>query len=60
MKSDEVGSTIICTHNQMLLGRLNWTRWVGHVACMGKMKYVYKILDRKPEEKRSVERPRHR
>jgi hypothetical protein len=27
-------------------------RWVGHVACMGKMRNVYKILVRKREGKR--------
>jgi hypothetical protein len=35
-------------------------RWVGHGACMGQMRNVYKILVRKPEAKRPLRRPRHR
>jgi hypothetical protein len=33
--------------------------WVGHVACMGEMRNSYKILVRKSEGKRPLERPRH-
>jgi hypothetical protein len=33
-------------------------RWVGHVAHMGEMMNAYKILVRKPEEKRPLVRPR--
>jgi hypothetical protein len=35
-------------------------RWVGHVACMGEMRKVYKIFVGKPEEKRPFRQPRHR
>jgi hypothetical protein len=35
-------------------------RWVGHVACMDQMGYLYKILVRIPEGKRPCGRPRHR
>jgi hypothetical protein len=28
--------------------------WVGHVTCMGEMRNAYKILVRKPEEKRQL------
>jgi hypothetical protein len=35
-------------------------RWVGHVALMGEERKVYKVLGRKPEGKRPLERPRHR
>jgi hypothetical protein len=35
-------------------------RWVGHIACMGEMKKAYKILVTKPEETRSLTRPRCR
>jgi len=35
-------------------------RGAGFVVCMGKMKYVYKILVRKPEGKRPCGRPRCR
>jgi hypothetical protein len=35
-------------------------RWVGHVACMGEERNVYKVLMGKPEGKRPLERPSHR
>jgi hypothetical protein len=35
-------------------------RWVGHVACMGEERNVYKVLMGKPEGRRSLGRPRHR
>jgi hypothetical protein len=35
-------------------------RWVGHVACMGKGRGVYRVLVGKPEGKRPLGRPRHR
>jgi hypothetical protein len=34
-------------------------RWVGHVAHMGEERNVYRVLMRKPEEKRPLGRPRH-
>jgi ribosome biogenesis protein Nip4 len=34
--------------------------WVGHVAHMGGMRNVYKILVRKPEQKRPLRRLKHR
>jgi hypothetical protein len=35
-------------------------RWVGHVACVGEERNVYKVLMGKPEGKRPLEKPRHR
>jgi hypothetical protein len=35
-------------------------RWLGHVACTGEMRNVYKIVAGKPEGKRQLGRPRHR
>ena len=35
-------------------------RWAGHVACMGEERGVYRVLVRKPEEKRPLGRPRRR
>jgi hypothetical protein len=35
-------------------------RWMGQVACMGKMRNAYKILVRKPDGKRPLGRSRHR
>jgi hypothetical protein len=40
--------------------KLRRMRCMGHVACRGEMRYAYNILVRKPEEKRPLERPRHR
>jgi hypothetical protein len=36
------------------------TRWAGPVACMGKGRDVYRVLDGRPEEKRPLERFRRR
>ena len=33
-------------------------RWVGHVACMGERRSLYRVLVRKPEGKRPLGRPR--
>jgi hypothetical protein len=35
-------------------------KWVGHVACMGEERKVYKVLVGKPEGKRLLRRPRRR
>jgi hypothetical protein len=35
-------------------------RWVGNLACMGKIRNAYTILVGKPEGRRSLRRPRHR
>jgi len=35
-------------------------RWVGHVACMGEGRGVYRVLVGKPEGKRPLGRPRLR
>jgi len=35
-------------------------RWVGQVAHMGESRGVYRVLVGKPEEKKSLGRPRHR
>jgi hypothetical protein len=35
-------------------------RWVGHVACMGEGRGVYRVLVRSPEGKRPLGRPRRR
>jgi hypothetical protein len=34
--------------------------WMGHVACMGERKCVYRVVVGKPEGKRPLGRPRHR
>ena len=35
-------------------------RWPGHVACMGEVRGVHRVLMGKPEGKRPLGRPRHR
>jgi hypothetical protein len=35
-------------------------RWVGHVACMGEGRGVYRVLAGMPKGKRPLGRPRHR
>jgi hypothetical protein len=35
-------------------------RWAGHVAHMGEVRNVYRVLMGKPEGKRPLERPRRR
>jgi hypothetical protein len=35
-------------------------RWVGHVACMGEGRGVYRVLVGRPEGKRPLGRPRRR
>jgi len=35
-------------------------RWVGHVACMGQKRGVYRVLVGKPEVRRPLGRPRRR
>jgi hypothetical protein len=35
-------------------------RWAGHVACMGEGRGAYRVLVRRPEGKRLLERPRRR
>jgi len=35
-------------------------RWVGHVAHIGKRRYVYRVLVGKPEGRRPLEKPRRR
>jgi hypothetical protein len=35
-------------------------RWVGHLACMGEGRGVYRVLVGRPKEKRPLGRPMHR
>jgi len=40
--------------------KLSRTRWAGHVAHIGEMRGVYRVVVGKPEEKRPLGRPRLR
>jgi hypothetical protein len=55
-------SFITCTlhRNIITVIKSRRMRWVGHVADMGEMRKAYNILVGKPEEKRSLGRPRYR
>jgi hypothetical protein len=35
-------------------------KWAGHVACMGEVRKMYKVLVGKPEGKRPLRGPKHR
>ena len=35
-------------------------RWVGHVACMGEKRCIYRVLVGNPDGKKPFGRPRHR
>jgi hypothetical protein len=35
-------------------------RWIGHAACMGEGRGVYRVLGGRPKGKRPLRRPRHR
>jgi hypothetical protein len=54
-REDGVGcimrSFINCTLHKMLVIKSRRIQWARHVACMGKMRSVYKILAGKPEDK---------
>jgi hypothetical protein len=40
--------------------KLRRIRWAGHVALMGERRYAYRVSVGKPEERRPLERHRHR
>jgi len=51
---------MICTPhpNIILVIKSRRMRWVGHVACMGERRGVFKVLVGKPERKRPLRKPR--
>jgi hypothetical protein len=64
MREEGVGGWIIlhnlyASPNIIRVIKSRRIRWMGHVAHMGEMRNVYKILVRKPEGKRLLGRPRH-
>jgi len=70
-KRDEVTGELRKLHNDELRDRYSSTsiirmmksrrmRWVGHVACMGERRGVYRVLVGKPEGKRALGRTRLR
>ena len=51
---------LYCSHNVVRVTKTRRMRWAGHVARMGKMRVVYRVLVGKPEGKRQLGRPRRR
>ena len=51
---------LYCSPNIVQVIKSRRMRWVGHVACMGEGKGVYRVLVGEPEGKRPLGRPRHR
>jgi len=54
-----IRNLMICTPRPILFGKSRMI-WAGHVARMGEMKGVYRVLVWKPEGKRPLGRPRRR
>jgi hypothetical protein len=70
-KRDEVAGGWRKLHNEELHNLYSWPnttrrvkskrmRWAGHVARMGEKRNEYRILVRRSEGKRLLERPKHR
>jgi hypothetical protein len=51
---------LYCSPNIVQVSKSRRVRWVGHAACMGEKKGVYKVVVGKPEGQRPLGRPRHR
>ena len=51
---------LYCSPNIVRVIKSRRMRWVGHVACMGEGRGVYRVLVGKREGKRSLGRPRGR
>ena len=51
---------LYCSPNIVRVIKSRRVRWVGHVACMGEERVVYRVLVGKPEGKRPLRRPRRR
>jgi hypothetical protein len=51
---------LYCSSNFVRVIKSRRMRWVGHVACMGERRGVYRVLKGKPEGKRSLGKPKRR
>jgi hypothetical protein len=51
---------LYCLPNIIQVVKSRRMTWVGHVACMGESRGIYRVLVGKPEGKRPLGRPRHR
>ena len=49
---------LYCSSNIVQVIKSRRMRWVGHVACMGERRGVYRVLMEKPGGKRPIGRPK--
>jgi hypothetical protein len=49
---------LCCSHHIVRVIKSRRMRWVGHIACMGESRGVYRVLVGKPEGQRPLGRPR--
>jgi hypothetical protein len=59
LRNEELND-LYCSPNIFRVIKSRRIRWVGHVACMGERRDVYRFLVGKPEGKRPLGRPRFR
>jgi hypothetical protein len=59
LHNDELNE-LYSSPNIFLVIKSRKMRWVGHVACVAERSGIYRVLLRKLEGKRPLERPRHR
>ena len=59
LHNDELND-LYCSPNIVRVIKSRRMRWVGHVACKGERRGVYRIFVEKPEGKRPLGRPRRR
>jgi hypothetical protein len=57
---NELLNDLYCSPNIVRVIKWRRMRWVGHVARMGELKGVYRVLVGRPEGKRPLVRPRRR
>jgi hypothetical protein len=57
-RHNEEHNNLCCSPNIVRVIKSRRMRWVVHVALTGERGCVYKVLVRKPERKRPLERPR--
>ena len=59
LRNEELND-LYCSPNIVRVIKSRRMRWIGHVACMGEERGVYRVLVGKPEGKRPLGSPRRR
>jgi hypothetical protein len=59
LHNDELHS-LFSSPNIVMMIKSRWVRWAGHVARMGEVRDIYRVLVGRPEAKRPLGRPRRR